>query len=414
MRAISKLVLVLPLVAAACGPSPAEPTSTMQPEAGATEPSAALPTEAGVTGIETIKVAIVDDFSGPVAEAASDQDFSFIFAVDQQNAKGGILGRQIEVIQYDDANDPQKTVSFVRRAAAEDEAILILGGSSSSTTSANIPIAMELEIPYLIGAGAVVAFTDPENTWIYRVGPHNGDDAKALREFIELKGYTAPAIINSSHPYALDGGNAVEKELTGSGLPPVAHIVYESESPDVSAQAINVLSAEPDAVVLYALAADGGRVTETLRQVGYTGDIITPRIGLYDAFRDTAGEAAEGVFVFNTVDPAKAEAAEFFQEREKVYGPRPPTMYVALGKDMSLVFFEALKHPAVLEALDAGDIVAARSALRDGFETINRLEGIEGKPGGYFSYSPDKHHGLTGDWFSFLVIKDGEFESISQ
>jgi hypothetical protein len=89
-------------------------------------------------------------------------------------------------------------------------------------------------------------------------------------------------------------------------------------------------------------------------------------------------------------------------------------MYAAIGWDVALVLMEGLKAPAVKQALDAGDIQAAREALRDAIESISALEGLEGNPGSYFSYSPTKHHGLTGDWFSFMVVgANGELKPIN-
>jgi branched-chain amino acid transport system substrate-binding protein len=357
-------------------------------------------------GIQTIKIAVVDDFSAAVAEAANDQLNSFMMAADAINAKGGIGGRRIEVVKYDDSGDGQKAVSFARRASSEDHALALFGCSSAASCTQVVAISDSLKLPFVVGIGAVINYTTPTRPYVFRAGPHNGDDASALSNYVAKKGFKRPAIINSSNAYALDGGNAVESALKEIKIPAVSHVIYESQTPDVSPQAITLLGAKPDVVILYALPADGGRTVQTLRQVGYTGTIITSRIGLYDTFKNAAGPSGKGVIVFNTVDLEKPGVSEFFAQRDKRFGPRPRTMYVAIGYDVALVMLEGLKSPTVKQALDSGDIGKAREALRDSLEHIEHLEGLEGNPGSYYSFGPTKHHGLTGDWFSFLVIND--------
>jgi branched-chain amino acid transport system substrate-binding protein len=90
--------------------------------------------------------------------------------VEMINAKGGVLGRKLELINYDDSADPTKANANAKRLIEEDKVDFLIGGTTTGATMAIIPLAEKAEIPFISLAGAVV-IVEPPKKWVFKT-PH--------------------------------------------------------------------------------------------------------------------------------------------------------------------------------------------------------------------------------------------------
>lgn len=403
-KGLAYLGFLMVLSVAACGqqnagqqPAPAQPQSPGTAPAPAPAPS----------GMAVFKIGFVDDQSGPAAESGNDSKNSFLLAVEEQNRRGGVAGRKVEAVIYDDKADATQAATFVTRLIADDKVLAIVGGNPAVPAGASIPLVEQGKTPYVILAAATASFTDPVKPYVFRLGPTNDQDAGAIAEFVVKGGYKRPALIHNTLPFGLDGARAVEAALKKAGVPLVAAEAYETNAPEVTAQVVKVKAANPDVLIVWPYPADGAKVMRTTRQQGLNLPTVVARIGLYDSFRKLSGDAAEGVYVPNTVDLQRADVQEFMRKFTAKNGDRPSNLFVAIGYDAANLVFKAAENPNVKAALDQGDLAAARNALRDALEQLGEFKGLQGRPNEAFRFSPTNHQGPNSGWFTWYQIRGG-------
>lgn len=357
--------------------------------------------------IDTITVGFLDDMSGAAAESGNDGLHAVQLAVDEINEKGGIAGRKIDLKVYDGKTDPQLSATFATRFAEDDMGLVLIGGNPAVPTGAVIPVINEYELPYFTLSAATDSFTEPSTPYHFRVGPKNSQDAAAIAEVIARQGFKTAAVVNNSLPYGIDGGDAVTAALEAAGVKVVSHEVYDVNATDLSPQIATVRDSDAEVLVIWPYPADGARVLRTLSQLNVTIPRVVARIALYDTLRQLAAEAGDGALVTNTVDPERPEVAAFFERFNARFGQRPPTMYIAMGYDAAKIAFEAIDTPEVNAALEADDVAAARTAIRDAVERIGEFDGLNGLAGVRYSFGPGEHHGPPdASWFVWLEVAD--------
>lgn len=366
---------------------------------------------AGVSAFakDTITLAYVDDLSTLVAEAGNDSLNGVKMAVAEANAAGGVKGKQIKLVVYDGKVDPQLTSSFVMRAIEDDEAIAVMGGNVSGSVPGVINIANEQRVPFLSMSAAADAFTNPSTPYFFRFGPSNSQDAAAVANLIAKSGLKRIAIINNSLPFGLDGATAITAALKSRGIQVLINEVYEVNATDVSPQVLKVRDAKPDAIVVWPYPADGGRVLRTLARLNVKVPTIIARVALFDTFRKLAGETANGMVVPNTVDTDRADVQAMLKKFNAQFGPRPPTMYIAMGYDGAKAAIKAMADDKVQAAVTSNNLAVARVALRGALESAGPFDSIQGAAGNKVVFDVKSHQGLRGDnVFVWAQVQDGK------
>ena len=90
--------------------------------------------------------------------------------VDRLNAAGGVGGRKIQLVTYDDGGDANKAKTFAQRLVEEDKVVAMVGGSTTGTTMAMIPVFEDAEVPFVSLAGAILAVVIPALSLTQAVG----------------------------------------------------------------------------------------------------------------------------------------------------------------------------------------------------------------------------------------------------
>ena len=351
----------------------------------------------------------IDDLSALVAEAGNDSLNGVKVAVAEANAAGGVNGKQIKLVVYDGKVDPRLTTSLVTRAIEDDGAIAIFGGNVSGAVPGTIVIANEAKVPFFSMSAAADNFTSPSTPYFFRFGPSNSQDAAAVATLIANSGFKRVGIINNSLPFGLDGASAITAALKARSIEVVINEVYEVNATDVSPQVLKVRQAKPDVIVAWPYPADGGRVLRTMAQLNVATPTIIARVALFEAFRQLAGNTAEGVLVPNTVDTQRADVRAMLDKFAAAHGARPPTMYIAMGYDGAKAAIKAMTDRKVKAALDANNLPAARIALRDAMETVGTFDSLQGTPGNKLKFSAASHQGLQGDsLFVWSEVRGGK------
>ena len=120
---------------------------------------------------ETVKVGVLLPLTGSQAKFGEIEKRSFEMAAEEINAKGGVNGKQIELLFEDDTGKPDVGRSAVEKLISRDKVPVITGGYSSSVTAAAAPVAQQFKVPFVICTGSADDITEKGYDYIFRINP---------------------------------------------------------------------------------------------------------------------------------------------------------------------------------------------------------------------------------------------------
>src|SRR5690242_8699013 len=202
-------------------------------------------------GQATTKIGVITSLTGSLAAFGEAHKNGYAIAVEQINAKGGVLGKKIELDFYDDQSKPDQAVQGVSKLVDQDHVPVLLGAYSSENTKAIINPVTQHQIPLMIPTATADNVMDSHSPWVFRICAGANDYAKATIEFLQHNG--APktiAIVYEKTNFGQANMQAMKDAATKSGIKLVAIEQYEAKSPDYRAVLRRVKAANPEAVYL--------------------------------------------------------------------------------------------------------------------------------------------------------------------
>jgi branched-chain amino acid transport system substrate-binding protein len=226
-------------------------------------------------------------------------------AVEDINAKGGLLGRKIELVKFDDKGESKEAASVAQRIVNEQDVVAVIGHVFSSCSLAAGPIYSRGKVPMV-----AVASTNPKvpaaGNYVFRI---NLSDASAGSEMAK---YTVQklkarrvAVIMGQSDYCQGVFNAFEakaKELGASIV--IQQKFVPGQDKDFNVILTSVKAANPDMILVDAYASDAALITQQARALGIQTTIQIPDGAADPDFIKLAGKAAEGVVAFSYFNPS--------------------------------------------------------------------------------------------------------------
>lgn len=242
---------------------------------------------------ETVKIGTVAELSGPGAPAGTNWRDGIKIAVEEINAEGGILGKKIELSEYDTQTDPQVSRALVQKAI-DAGAYAILGTIYSGSTMVNMLVAQQNSIPQFVGSEAP-GIVEKGNPFVFRTSSGAQKGVPALTTYFKdtLKAKkVAVAWVNNE--FGKGGRNVFVEEMKKAGIEVVADVPSEQAQTDYAADIAKLKQASPDAVFVYMNQEESARfLIEAKKQ-----SLAMPLVGevtLTEAkVIELAGGAAEG------------------------------------------------------------------------------------------------------------------------
>jgi len=367
MKKLSLYLLIVVLVGlmplAACTP-------TQEPTAVPTATSAAVvetPTEAGPTTGETIKIGFFSPTTGFAAADGTSALNSAQLAVKLINEAGGVLGKSLELVYYDDAAKPDQASSIARKLIEQDQVVAGISGSYSGATRAAAPIFQEFGIP-MISAYAIHPEITLTGDKIFRVGTLATVQGRVGAELVSnVLGAKKVAILTIDNDFGLSLTDGFKAHAIKLGLEIVLEEKYPLGETEFRPIINKIVAAAPDVVYatgyyneaanLVSQAVDEGLEAQIIGQEGYD----SPK------FIELAGEAAEGVIITTDLnrDSDRPMTKLFLEQYEAEYGEEAD-MVGASAFDAVQVLAYALKTAG---NTDPNAITTAIAGLKD-FEDV--------------------------------------------
>src|SRR5215510_7155065 len=193
---------------------------------------------APISGVcqNTIRIGVIVPLTGSQAAFGEALKNGYLIALDEINARGGVLGKKLELDFYDDQSKPDQAVQGVSKLVDQDHVPILLGSFSSESTMAMIPAVAQHQVPLIIPIALADNLLDGKSPWIFRVGASAADYARATVAFLKDNG--APktmAIVYENTNFGQSSMNAMTTAAQAGGIKLVATESYEAKSPDYRA-----------------------------------------------------------------------------------------------------------------------------------------------------------------------------------
>jgi branched-chain amino acid transport system substrate-binding protein len=358
---------------------------------------------------QTVKVGSVLSVTGPASFLGEPEDKTLRMYVDKINAAGGVAGKKIELVIYDDGGDANKARTFATRLIEDDKVVAMVGGSTTGTTMAMIPVFEEAQVPF-ISLGGAIEIIDPVRKYVFKT-PHTDKMAcEKIFENLKQRKLTKIGMISGTDGFGASMRGQCVKVAPTYGIEIVAEETYGPRDSDMTAQLTKLKGAAGiQAVVNPGFGQGPAIVTRNYAQLGMTAMPLYQSHGVASkSFIELAGASAEGVRLPAAAllvgdklpdgDPQKKVVVDYKATYEST-AKQPVSTFGGHAYDGLYILVEAMTR--------AGG--ADSKKIRD---EIEKTKGFVGT-GGIVTMSTSDHLGLDLSAFRMLEIKNGDWALIA-
>jgi branched-chain amino acid transport system substrate-binding protein len=271
-----------------------------------------------------VKLGYIGEISGSIAVSGGNFRDGIILAVEEINAKGGILKDRIALTQYDTQTNPGVARSQMQKAIDGDPYVL-LGPIFSGNVKVTSQLVKDAEIPQFIGGEAAELIT-LGNPYMFRTSFGQQIGMPKIANYIrdEIKAKTI-ALIWVNNDFGKGGRDRLMKEMAARNIKIVADVSTESGQADFAADVVKLKSANADAVFVYSNEEECARIMREARKQGLKGPFVGDTTLLSQKTIELAGDAANGVIghVGLTADAPIPEVADFAARFQKRFNYKP-------------------------------------------------------------------------------------------
>ena len=279
-------------------------------------------------------------------------------AVEQWNARGGLLGRRIRLVVADDKGDPAEGATVFTKLIEQDKVSAIVGTVMSKVSLAGAPICQAAKIPMIATASTNPKVTDV-GPFIFRacyIDPFQGT-VGAKFAFDELKARKAACLFDVGNDYPKGLSEFFKAKFTALGGEVVGFEGHATGTSDFKAQLTKVLAAKPDLLYISDYYSDVAIMAKQARELGFKGPMLGGDGWDSPKLIEIAGSAVEGCFFTNHY--AKEDKAPVVQEFVMKYTDKykaAPDALAALAYDAANIMLDAITRAG---ATDGAAIQAA-------------------------------------------------------
>ena len=404
MKLVSLVLAVVMLLGclAACSSKSATTDSTASTDTASTDTAASDSSEASSDGGEIV-IALISNTTGDYAQYGQPVRDGAMLYINQLNANGGINGKQVKVLEYDDKGDGVEAVNAYN-LAKENGITAVVGSVLTGATIALADATYEDNMPQITASATATGVTVMEDTGEVRtnvfracfIDPFQGQ--KMADYAVEKLGAKTAAIFyETGSDYSEGLKNAFVVEAERMGLEIVDSEAFATGDKDFKAQMTNIASKNPDVVFCPIYYGEAGLAVQAARQAGCTSTFLGG--DGFGSVKDYASaDELEGTVYCSGYAPGTEDVAQFEKDYCETFDVEEvPNMFAPLAYDASMIMAYGLKA-----AEDAGLTAGTDEYKQAVIDAIKTMDGVKGITGSY-SFDSDNNPiksvaiiGLTG------------------
>jgi branched-chain amino acid transport system substrate-binding protein len=368
---------------------------------------AALLAGGNAIAAEPIKIGAIFSVTGPAAFLGEPERNTAKMLEEEINKGGGLLGRKIEVVVYDDESDPTKAVTAVDRLIKKDKVVAIIGPSTTGSTMAIIPKVEEAKVP-LVSCAAALDIVSPVRKQVFKTPQSDLLAVKQIYRHAKKNGISKVAILSASDAFGSAGRKEL-KELAGkSDITIVADEVFGPKDTDMNAQLTKIKGTPAQAIICWGTNPGPAVIARNRKQLGIALPLYMSHGVASNKFIELAGkENAEGIvlpagrLIVDEQVAANHPQKKLLSAYVKGYEARfkvPVSSFGGYSQDALSLVAQAIRSAKSAEP----------GAIRDALEKTKGFWATTGE----FNFTPADHNGLTEDAFVMVKITKGGWEML--
>ncbi len=353
---------------------------------------------------EPIKIGAIFSVTGPASFLGEPEKNTALMLVDKLNAAGGLLGKKVQLVLYDDETDVNKCVLAADKLLKKDKVVAVIGPTVSGNTLAIMNKFSQAQIP-LVSCAAAEKIVTPVNPWVFKTPQSDRQAVERILAHAKAKGYKKIAIITVSDGYGQAGRAVLQELLPAQGFTLVADEVYGPKDTDMTAQLTKIKGLAPDAIICWGTNPGPAVIAKNRVQLGLSTPLYQSHGVASKKFIELAGESAEGLMLpagrlivadqISDGSPEKKLLKGYIADYEAAY-KIPISSFGGYAYDALMLVAEAVTKGKSAKPED----------IRDNLEKITGYMGVTGT----FNFSPTDHNGLDTSSFEMLVIDKGDWK----
>ncbi len=224
----------------------------------------------------TFKIGVITSLTGSNAAFGQAHKNGYTVALSDLNAKGGVMGKKIELIYYDDQSRPDQAVQGVSKLVDEDHVPIILGAYSSENTRAIVPAVTQRQVPLVMPTATADNVMETGSPWVFRVCAGSGAYATATVDF--LKAINAPktmSVVYENTNFGQSNEQSMLKAAKDTGFDVVDTEAYQASSPDYKSVLQRVKEKNPAVIYLASYLLDASTLMRQSQQVNLNPQYYT-------------------------------------------------------------------------------------------------------------------------------------------
>lgn len=356
---------------------------------------------------DTIKIGVSGPYTGGSSSMGVSMRDGVRLATAEINKAGGVLGRQLQLIERDDEAKNERGVQIAQELINKEQVAATLGYINTGVALASQRFYQEAKIPVLnnVATGSVLTqqFKAPEfpDNYIFRNAAHDSIQAPMIvEEAVVRRGYKKIAILADSTNYGQLGRDDLEKALAAKGVKAVAVEKFNIKDVDMTAQLLKAKEAGAEVILTYAIGPELAQIANGMTKLGWK----VPMVGSWTLsmanFIDNAGPGGEGARMPQTFiqEPNTVKRKAFIDNYLKTFKPKnnriDSPVSAAQGYDSVYLLAAAIKQAGVVDG------VKIREALENLQTKVEGVVTTYDKP-----FTHDDHEAITANIPVFGEVK---------
>jgi branched-chain amino acid transport system substrate-binding protein len=324
-----------------------------------------------------IKVGLVAALSGQSAKSGEALTRGLTMAINEVNASGGVLGRQLELVRRDDESNPSKGMLAARELVQREKVTVLFGGLDTPVSLAIVPLANQMKVPFMgiWAAGTKITENGAPDNYVFRVSAVDELVDEALVKYGVDNGMKKPGMILINNPWGESNEAGFKRALEKRGLPNAGVERIQDSDLDVVPQLTRLKNAGADTLLMVGNVGPSAQVVKSLDRMGWDVPVVSHWGPAGGRFGELAGPNASRVhfvqtYVFTEHNSAKGDALlaalKTAYPQIKTLADVTPAVGIANAYDALHLTAQAIEK--------AGNTNGP--AVRDGFYAISDYDGL--------------------------------------
>lgn len=332
----------------------------------------------------TVRIGLITDKVGPAKAYAEPVAQGAVFAVKELNARGGVLGRQIELMVEDDQGKPDVSATAARKLI-DGGAAFILSVSLTPATQQAQSVTLETKTPHMTPSNSGDTLTTQiNNPNFWQTGPLASTQISTLLSYARNKNYKRVALVTENSALGQLTNQFFKAGLERSGIQVVAEEVVPGGSTSADAQMQKIRASNAEALFMTGVTVpENALILRAYRQLGLRMPVLANYNLSIPVYSTIARGLLDGVAFVDAFDPAKAETRRFIDAYKKDTGTEPYNLN-GYGYDGVMLVVDAIRRAGSTD----------KEKVREAMQASRGVAGVMGGVGTSYGFLDGKRTGF--------------------